>query len=150
MASSSLKNMNSSNACPTNTDLGWYLNLDANERITGKLSLFNEIIYASRYLPNRGQICSPGTSSLSEHSMTCGKTTRKTSLGSGIATGAVVFNNMVYVGISTVGGAVTEDVKDEQGVVVGKKVNNLIVITPKGTGAIGNGKITQESWREIY
>ena len=149
-ASSSLKNMGSSNACPTDTDLGWYLNLDANERITGKLALFNEIIYASRYLPNRGQICSPGTSSLSEHTMTCGKTTRKTSLGSGIATGAVVFNNMVYVGISTVGGASTEDVKDEQGVVVGKKVNNLIVITPKGTGAIGDGKITQESWREIY
>ena len=149
-ASSSLKNINSSNACPTDTDLGWYLNLAANERITGKLALFNEVIYASRYLPNRGQICSPGSASLSEHSMTCGSTTRKTSLGAGIATGAVVFNNMVYVGISTVGGASTEDVKDEQGVVVGKKVNNLIVITPKGTGAIGNGKITQESWREIY
>jgi hypothetical protein len=24
------------------------------------------------------------------------------------------------------------------------------VISPKGTGAIGDGKITQESWREIY
>jgi len=147
-ASSSLKNMSTpGGVCPTQSDLGWYVNLKTNERVTGKVALFNELIYASKYTPKAGQICSPGFATLSEYSMACGSEKRTTNLGQGIATGAVIFKNKVYVGIS---GSAPSDVKDEQGNVVGKKTKNLIVITPSGNGGLGNGKITQESWREIY
>ena len=147
-AQSSLKNMSTpGGTCPTSNDLGWYVNLGSNERITGKLALFNETIYATKYKPNQGAICSPGTAYLAELSMGCGKVNRTTNLGEGIATGAVIFKNKIYVGIS---GAGSGDVKDEQGVVIGKKVNNIIVINPAAGNTVGGGNITQESWREIF
>jgi len=147
-AQSSLKNMSTpGGTCPTSNDLGWYVNLGSNERITGKLALFNETIYATKYKPNQGAICSPGTAYLDELSMGCGKVNRTTNLGEGIATGAVIFKNKIYVGIS---GAGSSDVKDEQGKVVGKKVNNIIVINPAAGNTVGGGNITQESWREIF
>ena len=147
-AQSSLKNMSvAGGTCPTSNDLGWYSNLGFNERITGKLALFNEIIYATKYKPNKGAICSPGTAYLAELSMTCGKVNRTTNLGEGIATGAVIFNNKIYVGIS---GGGSGDVKDDKGNIVGKKVKNLIVLNPAAGNTVGGGKITQESWREIY
>ena len=147
-AQSSLKNMSTpGGTCPTTNDLGWYVNLGSNERITGKLALFNETIYATKYKPNQGAICSPGTAYLDELSMGCGKVNRTTNLGEGIATGAVIFKNKIYVGIS---GAGSGDLKDEQGNVVGKKVNNIIVINPAAGNTVGGGNITQESWREIF
>jgi len=146
-ASTSLKDVSASGACPSNTDLGWFLDLLANEKITGKLGIFNDIVYASRYTPKAGQICSPGQAALTEHATACGGQTRRTELGDGIATGAVIHNNLIYVGISGKGSG---DVKDDQGNIVGKKINNLIVINPQASGGIGGGKITQESWREVY
>ena len=147
-AQSSLKNMSTpGGTCPTTNDLGWYVNLGSNERITGKLALFNETIYATKYKPNQGAICSPGTAYLDELSMGCGKVNRTTNLGEGIATGAVIFKNKIYVGIS---GSGSGDLKDDQGNVVGKKVNNIIVINPAAGNTVGGGNITQESWREIF
>jgi len=147
-AQSSLKNMSTKGGtCPNSNDLGWYVNLGFNERITGKLALFNEIIYATKYKPNKGAICSPGTAYLAELSMACGKVNRTTNLGEGIATGAVIFNNKIYVGIS---GGGSGDVKDDKGNIVGKKVKNLIVLNPAAGNTVGGGKITQESWREIF
>jgi len=145
-AQSVLKN-SSLGACPSNTDMGWYVGLGANKRVTGKLAIFNELVYSSEYLPNNSRICFPGKATLSEYSMACGRKSRSSELGEGIATGAVIFNNKIYVGITGEG---SSDIKDDQGNVIGKKTNNLIVITPSGSGALGDGKITQESWREIY
>ena len=145
---SSMKNMSTAgSSCPVSTDLGWYINMGSNERITGKLAVFNEVVYATRYLPNQGQICSPGKAYLSEHNMTCGSESRKTELGEGIATGAVVHKNIVYIGIS---GGGSGEIKDSKGNVIGKKEDNIILLSPSGSGVIGDGKISQESWREIY
>jgi hypothetical protein len=145
----SLKNMpeTGGGSCPTSADMGWYVNLGSNQRVTGKLAVFNEKVYATRYKPNRGAICTPGVASLSEHALICGNKTRTITLGDGIATGVVIYNNRVYVGIS---GSGSGDIKDDKGNVVGKKKNNLIVITPQQSGTIGNGAIVQESWREIF
>jgi len=135
-------------ACPSSTDMGWYVNLGANERVTGKLAIFNTLVYSSEYLPNNSRICFPGKATLSEYSMACGSKSSSFELGEGIATGAVIFNKKIYVGITGEG---SSDIKDDQGNVVGKKTNNLIVITPSSSGAaLGDRKITQESWREIY
>ena len=133
--------------CPTGAELGWYDNLGASERITGKLGLYNSIIYATKYIPKQGQLCSPGTASLSEHAMSCGSKSREIILGDGIATGVVVHKNKIYVGI---GGSGSVDVKDDQGNVVGTRKGNIITIEPLSSGTAGDGVITQESWREIF
>ena len=148
-ASSSLKNTTTAgSACPGEADLGWYINLGANERITGKLALYNEILYATRYKPDTNQICEPGKATLTEHKNQCGSTERIIELGSGIATGAVVYKGNIYLGVSGEG---SEEIKDSKGVVVGKKENNIIVVKPKSKGgAIGVTKIKNESWREVF
>ena len=148
-ASSSLKNTTTKgSACPTDADLGWYVNLDANERVTGKIALYNEILYVTRYRPDTNQICQPGKATLTEHKNSCGTLDRKIELGSGIATGAVIYKDNIYLGVSGTG---SEDLKDADGKVVGKKNNNIIVITPKAKGGTpGSVKITPESWREIF
>jgi Mg-chelatase subunit ChlD len=149
-ALSSLKNTTTTgNACPSESDLGWYVNLEANERITGKLALYNEILYATRYLPNTNKICSPGSAILTEHDTACGYQSRKIELGAGIATGAVIYKDNIYLGVS---GAGEEDLKDEKGNVVGQKTDNIIVITPNKNKTVPKSKasITQESWREVF
>jgi hypothetical protein len=139
---------NAANAsCPTGAELGWYDNLGASERITGKLGLYNSKIYATKYVPKQGQLCSPGSASVSEHAMACGSKDREILLGDGIATGVVVYKDKIYVGI---GGSGSVDVKDEQGNVVGQRQGNIITIEPPSGGAGGGGVITQESWREIF
>ena len=148
-AASSLKNTTTKGStCPTDADLGWYVNLDANERVTGKIALYNEILYVTRYRPDTNQICQPGKASLTEHKNSCGELDRKIELGSGIATGAVIYKDNIYLGVSGTG---SEDLLDEKGNVVGKKQNNIIVIEPKPKGVSGGAnKITPESWREIF
>ena len=149
-ALSSLKNTTTTgNACPSESDLGWYVNLEANERITGKFALYNEILYATRYLPNTNKMCAPGGAILTEHDSACGYQSRKIELGEGIATGAVIYKGNIYLGVS---GAGEEDLKDEKGNVVGQKTDNIIVITPNKNKIVPKSKasITEESWREIF
>ena len=143
----SLKNNTSTGGiCPTSADLGWYVDLDAHEKVTGKLALSNETVFASRYTPNNKNICNPGDSILTEHNFACGNTLRGTKLGQGIATGAVIHKGKVYVGIS---GSGTEDIKDEKGNVIGQRKDNLIAFTPK-KGSKGKGSVSYESWREVF
>jgi len=150
VSSSTVKKLNNNTyvggVCPTNADLGWYVDLDAHEKITGKLAVYNETIYASRYVPNNKNLCSPGSSVLSEHGSACGKTSRKTNLGEGIATGAIIHKGKVYIGIS---GGGSGDLKDESGKVVGSRKDNLIILSPR-KGSKGKGSVTHESWREAF
>jgi len=142
-----LKNNTSTGGiCPTSADLGWYVDLDAHEKVTGKLALSNETVFASRYTPNNKNICNPGDSKLTEHNFACGNTLRGTKLGQGIATGAVIHKGKIYVGIS---GSGSEDIKDEKGNIIGSRKDNLIVFTPK-KGSKGKGSVSYESWREIF
>jgi type IV pilus assembly protein PilY1 len=142
-----LKNTTSTGGiCPTSADLGWYVDLDAHEKVTGKLALSNETVFASRYTPNNNNICNPGSSKLTEHNFACGNTLRGTNLGEGIATGAVIHKGKVYIGISGDGSG---DIKDEQGNIIGSRKDNIIVFTPKSS-AKGKGSVTYESWREVF
>jgi type IV pilus assembly protein PilY1 len=142
-----LKNNTSTGGiCPTSADLGWYVDLDAHEKVTGKLALSNETVFASRYIPNNKNICNPGDSKLTEHNFACGNTLRGTKLGQGIATGAVIYKGKVYVGIS---GSGTEDIKDEKGNVIGQRKDNLIVFSPQKDSK-GKGNVSYESWREVF
>lgn len=139
-------NTSTGGICPTDADLGWYIDMDAHEKITGKLAIANETIFASRYIPNNKNLCSPGSSRLTEHDFMCGNTLRGTNLGDGVATGAVVFKGKIYVGISGTGTGV---IKDASGNKIGDRQGNLIILEPN-KGAKGAGAITYESWREIF
>jgi type IV pilus assembly protein PilY1 len=148
-ATSSLRNTTTKGStCPAPTDLGWYINLETNQRITGKLALFNEILYATRYRPDSALICKPGYATLTEHSNSCGSLERTIELGKGIATGVVIHKGKIYIGIS--GNEQKDDLKDEQGKIIGKKTGNIIILETSNSGAGGKPKITNESWREIF
>jgi len=143
-------NTSTGGICPTSADLGWYVDLDAHEKVTGKLALSNETVFASRYIPNNKNICNPGNSKITEHNFACGNTLRGTQLGQGIATGAVIYNGSVYVGIS--GSSDSEVIKDEKGNIIGQRKDNLIVFTPKNPKeeSKSKGPVSYESWREVF
>ena len=146
--SSSMKNVSSLGSSCSSEEDGWYLNLGANERVTGKLAVHNSVLYSSSYTPNSGSACSAGSGSLTEYSLSCGSKNRKIDIGEGIPTGAVIFEDKIYIGIS---GSGSSDILDDQNQVVGKKTNNLIVIdTVETSDDEVVGKITQEAWREIF
>ncbi len=132
--------------CPSEVDLGWYVNLEDNERITGKLALYDEIVYATRYAPNKSNLCSAGNSTLTEHNTACGNTLRSTKLGQGIATGVVIYKDKIYIGIS---GGGSQKLKDEKGNIIGSRKGNLIVLTPT-KGSKSTGTVNYESWREVF
>ena len=146
---SQLKDTTESGAvCPTDADSGWYFNLDKNERITGQIAVNNETIFASRYIPNTIDLCKTGNASLSEHGYICGNELRETDLGGGIATGAVIFKDKVYIAITGDESGAIKDGDEE----IGERKKNLIVLTPKTSPEEkkNKGVITYESWREIF
>ena len=142
-----LNDTTSGGMCPTSADLGWYVNLDKHEKVSGELTVMNEIVSAPRYTPKTDNICKPGTSKLTEHNYACGNTLRSTNLGEGIATGMVIHKGKGYIGITGDGSG---DIKDKDGKVIGKRNNNIIMITPLSGGSKPQGPATYESWREVF
>jgi len=132
-------------SCPSDADLGWYVNLDKNEKITGQLAIFNETIFASRYIPNDQDVCSVGNGVLSEHDFMCGNVLRKNKLGEGIPTGAVAYKGKIYLGIS---GDASGEIKDKDGI-IGQRKKNLVVLNPT-KGLTVKDAVSLESWREIW
>jgi type IV pilus assembly protein PilY1 len=136
--------------CPVSEDLGWYVNLDQNEKVTGQLAIDNEVIYASRYVPNTEDFCGLGDAYLSDHDYMCGnvlrKSKKKTHLGKGIATGAVIYKGNIYIGIS---GGGSGEIKDEDDK-IGERKKNLIMLNPAKSNTKDKGSVSIESWREVF
>ena len=130
--------------CPSGADLGWYRTLDVNEKVTGKIAIYNETLFVSRYTPNITNLCTPGTAVLSEHGSACGNQLGSSSLGPGVATSPIVHKGKIYVGISGEGGGSTPLGAGYQ------RTDNIIVGEPTNAGSLTDGKATLESWREIW
>jgi len=111
------------------------------------LALYNEVVYATRYSPNKSNLCSAGNSTLTEHNAACGNTLRTIELGEGITTGVVIYKDKIYIGI---GGSGQHDIKDEKGKTIGQRKDNLIVFTPKNSSGSRKGSVNYESWREVF
>ena len=144
---SDLKNVTDKAAsCPKEDDLGWYVNLGKDEKVTNKIQISDKVLFAPLYTPDVSQGCFPGTSALAELGYGCGKVLRRTELGAGLITGARIFNNKVYVGISG-----TPD--NEEAVSLGggfTKKGSIIsgeIATPS---ASNSQKAVIESWRERF
>lgn len=130
----------SGGVCPTDSQKGWYLGLNSNEKVTAKATVKNSVVLFPRYTANNTDICSAGTGSITEHSFSCGTTLRTTSLGNGVPTEAVLYKNKIYVGIST----------DQADSTLGTgftKQGNLIVGTPVSPAT---GEVAVESWWEDF
>ncbi|MBI1326674.1 MAG: VWA domain-containing protein [Alphaproteobacteria bacterium] len=127
-------------SCPDNAQKGWYIDLAENEKVTAKITVSNQTAFVSRYVPNTQNLCSPGTAKLTEVSFMCGGTLSDTTLGTGVPTDAVIYENKIYIGISDNGG--TTELPD--GFV---KSDNLIVGDPS---IILDGEVRIESWREDF
>ncbi|PIR38512.1 MAG: hypothetical protein COV35_07020 [Alphaproteobacteria bacterium CG11_big_fil_rev_8_21_14_0_20_39_49] len=126
--------------CPTDSQFGWYIDLDANEKITAKATVSNGYVYFSRYTPNSGDICSSGTAKISEHSYTCGSLEAEFDLGYGVPTESILYKNKIYLGIST--DQVVSTLPPSW-----VKSGNLIIGTPS---ELATGKVEVESWWEDF
>jgi type IV pilus assembly protein PilY1 len=136
----SLNNMTAAASCPASNLSGWYINLNANEKITGKATIANGEVLFPRYTANTTNICSSGNGSISEHDLACGMSLRTTSLGAGVPTEAVVYKNKIYIGIST-------DQAEDSLPDGFTKSGNLIVGTPVNTST---PTVTIRSWWEDF
>ncbi len=126
--------------CPTETQKGWYIDLNSNEKITAQATLRSGNVVFSRYTPDSLNLCSAGTSKISEHEYACGSTTRTTDLGQGMATEAVVYKDKMYIGISSD----AEAPNLPQGFT---KIGNLIIGAPV---VDPDTTIKEEFWSEEY
>ena len=57
-----LKDVTSAGAvCPEADDLGWYFNLERDEKVSGKIEINEKVLFAPLYTPDAAQACFPGT-----------------------------------------------------------------------------------------
>ena len=140
--------------CPTDTEKGWYINLDSNEKTTGKAAVSNRTVYFPRYIPNKNNPCNPGSASLSSHDYKCGNVLQNVSLGAGVASEAIIYKGKIYLGLSgtTSSGTGSGTGSGTTTLPAGwVKTDNLIVGTPppgRVTGGVNTIRI--ESWRHVY
>jgi hypothetical protein len=80
----------------------------------------------------------------------CGNVLRKskikTYLGKGIATGAVIYKDKIYLGIS---GGGSGEINDGDGK-IGERKKNLIILNPVKGNTKDKGSVTIESWRQVF
>ena len=149
---SQCRNVTSMSAsCPTDSQKGWYIDLKANEKTTSKATVSNRTVYFSRYIPNDSNPCVAGNAFLTSHDYRCGNVLQNISLGSGVATDAVIFKGKIYIGLSgatTTSGTVTST--STQTITKGwiQKDNLIVGTAPPGRGS--SGTISVESWRHIF
>lgn len=96
-----LQDVTSGSVCPTSTQKGFYIDMDSNEKVTASITIHNSSIIVPRYTPSTTNLCTSGTSKISEHDFLCGSTSRETNLGEGMATEPIVYKNKLYIGISS-------------------------------------------------
>lgn len=127
-------------SCPSELQKGWYLNLGTDEKVTSQIAISGSSIFTPIFTPNATDLCESGTSVLVESDMLCGTVIQTNVLGTGVASGATVYNGNIYIGISTDDS--DSDIADGY-----EKGGNLVVGTPTNTS---DPEAIVESWREDF
>jgi type IV pilus assembly protein PilY1 len=144
---SRLKNVTDTDAtCPGDTDKGWYIDLNRDEKVTNKVAIEKGVLSVPIYTPDSTQLCFAGTSALHELGYGCGKSLKKTDLGQGYVSGVRIFKDKTYMGIS---GTNDSDIETTIGDSFIKKAN----IISGGTVAAESSSSQEavlESWRERF
>jgi hypothetical protein len=147
MSSPTIKNVTGAGAtCPSESDDGWYLNLERDEKVVAKIALDKGVLYAPVYKPDTAQLCFPGVSTLYQMGYACGKVLKQTALGTGLVAGVRAYKDKVYVSISGTPANQTEvDLADgftKKGSIISGEI-----ATPS---ASNSQKAVIESWREKF
>jgi hypothetical protein len=135
-------------ACPGESDKGWYINLGRDEKVTSKIELNKQVLFAPIYKPDTTQPCFPGTSTLAELGYSCGNSLRRTELGAGLITGVRIFKDKIYLGISGI-----PDSNSQAGVALGNgltRKGNIISGAPVAAESSSSQEAVLESWRERF
>ena len=136
------KKTNSPNGiCPTDNDLGWYVDLENYQKVTSQatISSNNASVYFSIYEPSTGtSICQAGDAYLKANTTNCGDSVLNQKVGKGVLTKVITTGNNIVVGISG-----TADVSSSNNTLSSK--DNLI-----SGNQLGNplSLISVETWRE--
>jgi len=150
IASPKMKNVTDAGAtCPSESDAGWYLNLGQDEKVTSKIELNKQVLFAPIYKPDTTQPCFPGISTLAELGYSCGNLLRpRTEIGAGLITGARIFKDKVYLGISgiPIADSQTEVTLDNDFI----KKGSIVSGTPAAAPSSGTQETALESWRERF
>jgi hypothetical protein len=142
---SKLKDVTNAGAtCPAENNLGWYVNLGRDERVTGKIEINNKVLFAPLYTPDSTQPCFPGTSTLVELGYSCGKALRRTELGGGYIAGARIYKDKIYLGVSGIPDSDNEVAVGDTFV----KKGNIISGDPAAIPGSGSLEVKFESWQE--
>jgi len=130
-----IANCKTGNNCPTNSDLGWYIDLDKSKKVTAEPTVDKDLVYFPVYEPKSlSNACETGDAILYSANTTCGKATQ-TKLGKGALTKVVIQDGNLVVGIS---GEVEKGLQSK---------DNLISL--KSTQK-AQQKLTIEGWKENF
>ena len=135
--------------CPGESDKGWYINLGADEKVSSKIELNKQVLFAPIYKPDTTQPCFPGTSTLAELGYSCGNSLRRTELGAGLITGARIFKDKVYLGVSgiPIADSETEVALDNDFIKKGSIVSGAPIAAAESSSS---QEAVLESWRERF
>ena len=135
--------------CPGESDKGWYINLGRDEKVSSKIELNKQVLFAPIYKPDITQPCFPGTSTLAELGYSCGNSLRRTELGAGLITGARIFKDKVYLGVSgiPIADSETEVALDNDFIKKGSFVSGAPIAAAESSSSI---EAVLESWRERF
>ena len=150
----------SKNSCPKDSDLGWYSNLNdgsgtkeiKNDKVTGKILIFNDTLHVPRYAASYNKPCEAGRARISFYNKKCGKsvtgfggTKKVVDLGKGLISSPILYKGKVYLPVS--GEKSDTDVLDSDNPCV--RDPNLY-ICQSGSSSTNTYKIIIDSWRELF
>ena len=125
--------------CPTDADLGWYVDLEKSQKVTAQatISSNNESVYFSVYEPSTGEnICQAGDAYLKANTTNCGETIFSEKVGKGVLTKVVTTGNNIVVGISGTANVSSSNLSVKDNLISGKQLGNPLSL------------ISVETWRE--
>jgi type IV pilus assembly protein PilY1 len=131
--------LSSTTSCPGSNDLGWYINLEKNQKLSAQPTIKNTTVYFPIYEPSTGlNICSAGNAILKATNTTCGEGYFSVTIGQGVATKVSTIGSKIITGISG-----KADLANATGFT---SKDNIIVGDQVGT--VSESQVIVEAWRE--
>ena len=126
--------------CPSNSDLGWYVNLQKSQKLTAEPTVDKDRVYFPIYEPTTGaNACNTGKAILTAYDSKCGKSVLNVNLGTGVLSKVVKQGDNLYVGISGEANKNISGFTSKDNLITGKS-------QAKDTGT----EIQLEKWIENY
>ena len=126
--------------CPGGSDLGWYVNLQNDQKLTAEPTVDKDRVYFPIYEPSpANNKCGTGSAILTAYDTKCGNSLLNVNMGKGVLSRVVKQGDNLYIGLAgeankNIAGFTSKD--------------NLI--TGKSKAKASSGAVQLESWKENY